>query len=216
MLRSEDSFAPFSQSNMRALMSKHPQAPDDRRSYANPAQYVSNTVAADAQNVQKAVSSFPAGSSGGPDGLTPQHLKDLFRLDGCSGPLAISLTALSNAVLQGFIPERIKSLLFSARLIAFTKKDGGVRPIAIGLTLRRLVAKLVVDQAMGVVKSSFQPVQLGVGVSRGLEAGIHAGRQFLNSLSPGHAMLKLDFANAFNTIRRDSLLECVSRVAPGI
>ena len=119
-------------------------------------------------------------------------------------------------MLQGFIPGRLKSLLFSARLIAFTKKDGGVRPIAIGLTLRRLVAKLAVDQTMGVVKSSFQPVQLGVGVSRGLEAGIHAGRQFLNSLSPGHAMLKLDFANAFNTIRRDSLLECVSRVAPGI
>ena len=215
-VRSEDTFAPFSQENVTALKSKHPNAPANRRAYASPAQCMKDVQAVDVRSIQKALFSFPAGSAAGPDGLTPQHVKDLFRLDGCSGPLTESIASFTNVILQGSIPETIKHLFFSARLTAFSKKDGGLRPIAVGLTLRRLVAKLAAVQALGAVKSNFTPLQLGVGVSRGLEAGVHAARQFMCNLSPGQALVKIDFANAFNTVRRDSLLECVYRSTPGI
>ena len=40
----------------------------------------------------------------------------------------------------------------------------------------------------------------------GAESAVHAARWYLNNLHPGHAMLKLDFCNAFNSIQRDRML----------
>ena len=65
-------------------------------------------------------------------------------------------------------------------------------------------------------ESSFTLLQLRVAASRGLEAGVHAAREFVNNLIPRQKLVKINFTNAFNTIRRDSLLECVLLTAPGI
>ena len=54
------------------------------------------------------------------------------------------------------------------------------------------------------------PRQLGYGVKGGAEAAVHAARLFLGELNPVKAVLKLDFSNAFNTIRRDKMLGAVS------
>ena len=110
--------------------------------------------------------------------MTPLHLKDLIRLDGDSGPLAQSLAAFINVVIKGSIPDMIQPLFFGARLIAFNKKDGGLRPIAVGLTLRRVAAKVLASIATPLLQSTFLPFQLGVGIPRGLEAGVHASRLF--------------------------------------
>ena len=75
---SEDKPAPDTHETLNALEAKHPgPAPDQRtpcdprgNSRFQPVQ-VSNT------DVHKALRSFPAGSSGGPDGLTPQYILDL-------------------------------------------------------------------------------------------------------------------------------------------
>jgi len=48
-----------------------------------PLQFPSITM--DETEVRKAVLSFPAGSSGGPDGLRPQHLRDLLQCRESSG-----------------------------------------------------------------------------------------------------------------------------------
>ena len=50
----------------------------------------------------------------------------------------------------------------------------------------------------------------------GAEAAAHAARKFLQNLSDGDAMVKLDFRNAFNSIRRDRMLEAVRDLAPTI
>ena len=60
------------------------------------------------------------------------------------------------------------------------------------------------------------PVQLGFGVPHGAEAAVHAARIYLSDLPPSHVVMKLDFANAFNSIRRDKLLFCVKELAPEI
>ena len=64
----------------------------------------------------------------------------------------------------------------------------------------------------------FSPRQLGYGVSQGAEAAVHAARFYLRNIGSNkvHVLLKLDFTNAFNSIRRDKMLEAVQRLAPSI
>ena len=57
--------------------------------------------------------------------------------------------------------------------------------------------------------------QLGYGVRGGAEAAVHAARKFLQNLEDGHALVKLDFTNAFNSIRR-KMLEAIHDLAPSI
>jgi len=52
----------------------------------------------------------------------------------------------------------------------------------------------------------FGPRQLGVIIRGGCEAAIHSARRYLQSLAPGHVMVKLDFANAFNSLHRSDML----------
>jgi len=58
------------------------------------------------------------------------------------------------------------------------------------------------------------PRQLGVGISGGAETMVHATRAFLFSSTPWQALIKLDFTNAFNAVRRDSMLESVAKGLP--
>ena len=56
--------------------------------------------------------------------------------------LLAALSRFVSLVIHGRIPDFARHLFFGARLTALSKEDGGVRPIAVGLTLRRLVAKV--------------------------------------------------------------------------
>ena len=58
--------------------------------------------------------------------------------------------------------------------------------------------------------------QLGVGVTGGAEAAVHATRRYLGNLPQGHILLKIDFSNAFNSVRRDALLEAVAKYLPDL
>ena len=89
--------------------------------------------------------------------------------------------------------------------MALNKKSGGVRPIAVGCTLRRLVAKVAGFSVVDDMAALLAPRQLGYGVRGGAEAAVHAARSFLSDMDPDAAMVKLDFSNAFNSIRRDCM-----------
>jgi len=53
-----------------------------------------------------------------------------------------------------------------------------------------------------------------VRVRGGAEAIFHEGRTFVASASPSHALVKLDFNNAINTVRRDWIFESVATHLP--
>ena len=89
-----------------------------------------------------------------------------------------------------------------------------MRPIAIGCTLRRLAAKAIGSQLKSRMGDLLVPRQLGYGTPHGCEAVVHAVRMYLHHLSPDNAILKLDFSNAFNSIRRDIMLKAVQDLAP--
>ena len=166
------------------------------------------------KDVIAAIHSFPAGSAGGPDGVRPQHLRDLTSNKESGPALITSLTAFINLLMLGKCPSSVASILFGGRLIALQKKSGGIRPIAIGYSVRRLASKCVNKHALSVLKDTFAPSQLGVGVSGGCEAAVHAARRFLTNMPENFVVVKLDFANAFNCIRRDSVLSAVANFCP--
>ena len=162
------------------------------------------------------IRSFPNGSARGLDGLMPQHLKDMTGASAESGgPVLLSaLTALVNIILQGKVPRTVRPLFFGANLTALTKKDGGVRPIAVGCTLRRLAAKLAGRCVMDAMGELWPHANVGYGTKLGCEAAVHATRLYLSNLQPGQVILKLDFQNAFNCICRDKMIQAVSILAP--
>jgi Reverse transcriptase (RNA-dependent DNA polymerase) len=166
--------------------------------------------------VLAAVKSFAPGSAAGLDCLRPQHLKDMLALNiGDAGrKLLCRLTEFVNLCLAGRIPNALKPVFCGASLCALNKKGGGVRPIAVGCTLRRLCAKVACKVVIGKAAALFSPYQLGVGVPRATEAAVHAARRFVAGLGPGEGLLKLDFSNAFNCIRRDVILHCVAELFP--
>ena len=128
------------------------------------------------------------------------------------GPdLLEAVTGLLNLLLDGRCPATVAPVLFGGNLIGLDKKDGGIRPIAIGYVWRRLAAKCANSYAITRLASRFSPTQLGVGVKGGCEAAVHASRRFVEGMVDGSVFVKLDFRNAFNCLRRDALLESVFR-----
>ena len=114
------------------------------------------------------------------------------------------------------MPEEVCPFFYAATLVALEKKSGEVWPIAVGCTLRRLVAKVAGFSMVDEMADLFSPRQLGYNVHGGAEAVVNAARKFLQNLPDEFVMLKLDFRNAFNSVRRDRLMEAVQDLAPMI
>jgi len=112
--------------------------------------------------VRRAVFSFPAGSSGGPGGMRPQHLKDLLSCRDSGSDLLPALTSFTNTVMTGACPTDIIPIFFGGRLLALNKKSVSIRPIAVGLTLRRLASKCANSFGVRRLPSLFDHRQLGV------------------------------------------------------
>src|SRR6218665_1101347 len=108
----------------------------------------------------------------------------------------------------------MREIMFGGSLIALSKKSGGLRPIVIGYTYRSLAAKCANRYALGRLNSFFAPLQVGVAVPGGGEAAIHASRSFVTNMTEDEIFVKLDFANAFNTLRRDIMLQMVYDTIP--
>jgi len=144
--------------------------------------------------------------------LKPQHLKEAV---GCKSPAAATvvldkLTGLVNFLVAGEACPEVAPFLAGAPLYAGKKADGGVRPIAVGETLRRLVGKCCVGDSSikDAVKQLLEPRQLGVGTRGGAEVLVRAANAIVqdHGHDPATAMLQIDFTNAFNSISRDKIL----------
>ena len=150
---------------LAALQVKHPAAHNEPCFVSGP--QPDFQLRLDEQAVLRVLRNFPVGSSGGPDGLRPQHLLDLVHCRESGSNLLTSLTSFINLVLSGSCPSQVIPLFFGARLIALSKKSGGIRPIAVGCVLRRLIAKCAASYSVSKMVSYFSPLQLGVGISGG-------------------------------------------------
>ena len=214
---SNDTLAPYDDVTVAALRQLHPPRAESTTQPA-PQHDVDDslTLKLTENDISAAIKTFPAGSAGGLDGMRPQHLKDMTSpITGVAGQrLIASLTEFANLCLAGHVPPTVRPLFYGASLCALTKKCGGVRPIAVGSSLRRLVAKAACRSVRDVVVAKLAPAQLGFGIQLGAEAAVHAARSFLSNLSSGQALLKIDFTNAFNSLRRDQMLAVIREELP--
>ena len=118
-----------------------------------------------------------------------------------------ALTGFTNVVLAGLCPKEATPFFFGGRLLAMNKKSGGGHPtIAVNVTLQCLASKCANTHGAARMAPLFGPRQLGVIIRGGCEAAIHSARRYLQSLAPDHIMVKLDFANAFNSLHRSDML----------
>ena len=136
---SDDKIAPFSSDNYQKLLSKHLQ----RAKFAAPNPEKLDSFFVTDFDLYKARMSFPNGSAADPDKIVPQIFEVLVTKSNGSAGLNFmkSLTKLINLIGDGKIPEAPRPFFFGAKLIALIKIDGGLRPIAIGNTLRRIASK---------------------------------------------------------------------------
>jgi len=210
-LSSMETFQDPCESAYRVLLTKHPMAEQNRRPISQSQDITPIQVSS--QDVTDAMRTFPSGSAGGPDGLRPQHLKDM--LSGPAGQEVIGpLTELVNLLLAGEVPDAVLPVLYGASLLAFNKKGGGLRPIAVGYMLRRLAAKVSAQRVMVRCAGILSPHQLGVGVVCGAEAAVHAARRFLQNAGPDNIFIKIDMCNAFNSLHRDALFDSTLKYVP--
>ncbi|XP_063366199.1 uncharacterized protein LOC134654659 [Cydia amplana] len=216
LLFSSDVLSPDNPDTLLALQAKHPAAPATPFFFDPPVPPELCLHIKDV-DVYNAVLSFKTGSAAGLDGLAPQHLKDLTcpSVGDAGVQLIACITKLINFMYSGGVHPDIVPIIYGANLIALTKKDGGVRPIAVGSTFRRLASKIAVRYILAKLQKIFEPVQLGFGVRGGCEAAVHALRSYLEA-GQCEVLLKIDVKNAFNSLNRDILLSEVKSHIPEI
>ena len=167
--------APSSTDTLDAMNAAHPTGPPvDVQSLGMPP--LANPITRD--QVLAALKGFAKGSAPGPSGLRAQHL-----LDAVSGPEQAgaleALVDLVNLLASGYAPSWVAKYVAGAQFLALPKENDGVRPIAVGEVLRRLVSKtlccIVEDEAADL----FTPLQVGVACPLGVEAAIHVLSQYV-------------------------------------
>ena len=79
-------------------------------------------------------------------------------------------------MLLGEIPEDIRQWIRGASLMALCMRNGSLRPVAVGESLRRLCSKVAVELMGSSVRSILEPIQVGVQTKAGCEAIIHTTR----------------------------------------
>ena len=198
----------------RALELLHPQrAPPAAR----PPQELPLAPEVAAEVVARCLRAFPAETAPGPTGLRVQHLRDACIAGGHEAFLS-QLTAVVNVLAQGRAPPSVAPVLAGAGLVALPKASGGVRPIAVGELLRRLTGKCLMSLVRDEARAYFWPAQVGVAVKGGAEKAVHVLRAWTSrhAGSSRKVLVKLDFANAFNCVHRDTVLDETTNRFPAL
>ena len=167
------------------------------------------SIDADAIRSAALHTSGAAGPSG-LDALAWRRLCTSFKA--ASSELCLSLTAkrLSTELVD---PASIAPLM-ACRLIALDKNPG-VRPIGIGDTARRIIAKSILNITRQDIQDAAGSLQLCAGQISGTEAAVHTVRSLFQS-NETEALLLVDASNAFNSLNRQTALHNIKRLCPSL
>ena len=165
--------------------------------------------------VRKALSSFGPSSAAGLFGYKPLLLQQCVRAESFIFPRA--LTSAVNDFASGLAPGFLKRFVAGGVSIALKKSETAVRPLACGDPLRRLVAKCFCVAGKEDISLAFKGRNYGVGCPGGVEVVAHSLRDTLETHKASKfGLLKIDFRNAFNEIRRDHFMKQVSEMFPAM
>ena len=205
-----DKLAPPSQQVFDSLQDKHPKGP----TFPRPDQFPPHQRIT-AEEVETAVKSFKPLVSGGPSRLTPDHIKDAVTAN-LQKDVFQALANVANLIAAADVPEEVQPFLTGAFLTPMHKEKGGIRPIACGDVLRRIVSKVCVAKSKDAIRTHFHPFQFGIAVPGGAEVVVHAWRDSVAALKgvPNKVALKIDIDNAFNRVHRAAVLALVAEKFP--
>lgn len=147
----------------------------------------------------------------GGTGLTFDHLLACTR-NGEEGPTdtLFRLAKFATMFANGEMCSSVGSWFAPAPMVPLRKDVDGLRPIAVGDTLRRLVSKVLMARVRKESKDLLYPKELVIGVSSPGESVSRA----LHSLHRGKendvAILKIDLKNAFTLVNRPAILKAVA------
>ena len=147
--------------------------------------------------VESAMASFRSYTAAGPSGWSVPLLRLVYR----TTAFKTFLTVLCNEVLEGTAPGG--DFLRSSRLIALPKDSGaGIRPIAIGEVIYRVIAKTIVRHIFR--SNCLLPNQFGVNNKGGVEPIHQAVRMAMDGTLGDDLkfLCSLDWRNAFNALLR--------------
>ena len=102
--------------------------------------------------------------------------------------------------------------------MALPKRNRGIRPIAVGETLRRSISSCAMDHVSKSAAEWFNPSQLGIATSNGTESIVHAVRRVHehHGNNSEYAILSGDLSNGFNLVNRKAFLKGVQEHFPAL
>ncbi|KAL0206341.1 hypothetical protein P9112_001648 [Eukaryota sp. TZLM1-RC] len=108
--------------------------------------------------------------------------------------------------------------LTAARLVALVKpgkgdKPDGVRPIAIGESLTRLLSSLIFNRISTKARDYLKPFQFGIKTVEGASVASMTSDVFFNSQQHQY-IFNLDFKNAFNSVKRNCIFDVLLQDFP--
>jgi len=165
------------------------------------------------EGVAAAIRSAPRGKAPGPSGLRVEHL---WALDAGGRDALVGVVVL----LAGPGSERLPACAaaaYAGTALMLLRKPGGVeadglpglRPIGIPETLRKLAASALAAVVRDAAAKFFAPLQLAVVVSSPCERILKEVCAHM-AIHPDHAVVQLDFKNAFNLVSRSSAAAVLS------
>jgi hypothetical protein len=163
-----------------------------------------------AEHVLGAVKNLSTGASPGFSGWTFSAIQAIILpLDNQLQSCAI-IAEFFNLILSGRFKNK---LLTTTRSILIEKGNGEFRPLGIGETWYRFLARMV-SKLIGIeVGGKLEPLQLGCGISGGCEIAGRLGQIILDS-DRDMCAIKLDLQNAFNSMRRKVMWKGIQEFAP--
>ena len=167
-------------------------------------------VTLDRKLLLQSLRTAPRGSSPGPGGFTYEHARVL--LDD-SDTFDLLVEAL-NSLARGAVPVDVSAALMRARLTALSKPDGGVRGIATGTTLRRLVGRTLAKQFAKAFEAECSPFQYALSARAGTDCVGHMIRAITDS-DPTATVLKVDGIGAYDHVSRAAMLQRLVNMEEG-
>ena len=149
----------------------------------------------------------------GPSGIDAHGWKRLCTsFKEASSDLCHSLALVARRICTSYVDPKLISPLLACRLIALDKNPC-VRPIGIGDTVRRILAKAVLSVVELDIQEASGCLQMCGGQISAIEAVVHAPRTAFDS-NDTEAMLLVDATNAFNSLNRQVALHNIRRLCP--
>ncbi|KAL0208357.1 hypothetical protein P9112_010944 [Eukaryota sp. TZLM1-RC] len=148
----------------------------------------------------KLINQLPSGKAPGPSMITFDMIKST--INQCSECID-DLVFCFNKILT--LKIKLPSEMTSSRLIALKKNESKIRPIAIGESLSRILASAVFGRIGKKAKDFFSPFQFGIKTVDGASSAALSSDVFFNSNTSNY-IFNLDFKNAFNAVKRSSIL----------